>query len=160
MTGSCTPGAETGRTPDVPRRAWRAYFEATQQLTEALERRLKDQTGLSLADYNALLVLDEAPQGRLRMGELAAKMVFSPSRVTYQVKCLVARGLVERRAAECDRRGFEAVLTDAGRAAFRRAAAVHAGHVDELFLDGLDPAEAQTLLRVFSRLGSRLEELD
>ena len=46
-----------------------------------------------------LLLLYAAPEGRLRMGELASGMVFSPSRITYQVKTLVARGLIERRAA-------------------------------------------------------------
>ncbi|TFI41554.1 MarR family transcriptional regulator, partial [Micrococcus endophyticus] len=88
-------------------------------LSELLERGLKKNSGMSLADYNLLLLLYEAPEGRLRMGELASGMVFSPSRITYQVKTLVARGLIERRAAECDRRGFEAVLTDEGRTAFR-----------------------------------------
>lgn len=144
---------------DPPRHAWRAYFEATQMLSELLERGLKKESGMSLADYNLLLLLYESPEGRLRMGELASGMVFSPSRITYQVKTLVARGLIERRAAECDRRGFEAVLTDEGRAAFRRAAVGHARQVDELFLDHLEPGEAETMTRIFSRLGRRLEGL-
>ena len=156
MSSSSTPTPEPGETA---RHAWRAYFEATQMLSELLERGLKKDSGMSLADYNLLLLLYEAPEGRLRMGELASGMVFSPSRITYQVKTLVARGLIERRAAECDRRGFEAVLTDEGRTAFRRAAAGHARQVDELFLSHLEPGEAATLERIFTRLGGRLEGL-
>ena len=145
------------RPADVEKHAWRAYFEATQMLEELLERRLKAECGMTLPDYNLLLLLTESEEGRLRLGELASRMVFSPSRVTYQVKSLVARGLIERRAAERDRRGYEAVLTDAGRSAFRRAAVLHARQVDELFLDRLEPGEAEVLARVFSRVGCALE---
>ena len=80
----------------LPRQAWRAYFEATALLQDRLDRTLKDGADLHLADYNLLLLLSEAPEGRMRMGELARLMVFSPSRVTYQVKTLEQRGLVER----------------------------------------------------------------
>jgi DNA-binding MarR family transcriptional regulator len=151
---SAVPGqTEAG----VPRQAWRAYFEATALLQDRLDRTLKDGAELHLADYNLLLLLSEAPGGRLRMGELARLMVFSPSRVTYQVKTLEQRGLVERCAAATDRRGAEAVISDAGRHLFRKAAAVHSRQVKDLFLDQLEDGEAETLLRVFSRLGRSLE---
>jgi DNA-binding MarR family transcriptional regulator len=150
-----------GRQPtDVPRQAWRAYFEATALLQDRLERTLRSDADLHLADYNLLLLLSETPGGHLRMGELASLMVFSPSRLTYQVKVLEKRGLVERRACLEDGRGSEAVITDAGRHVFRKAAALHAREVKELFLDRLDDAEAKTLLRVFSRLGRDLEDGD
>lgn len=171
MTSSSTPTPERDaadawygsappdhRPQDPTRHAWRAYFEATQMLSELLERGLKRNAQLTLPDYNLLLLLYESPQGCLRLGELAGRMVFSPSRVTYQVKSLVARGLIERRPAACDRRGFEAVITEEGRSVFRRAAALHARDVDELFLDSLEPGEAEVLTRVFSRLGSSLED--
>jgi DNA-binding MarR family transcriptional regulator len=145
---------------NVPRQAWRAYFEATALLQDRLDRTLKDEAGLHLADYNLLLLLSEAPEGRLRMGELARLMVFSPSRVTYQVKTLEQRGLVERCAAATDRRGAEAVITDAGRHAFRKAAALHSRQVKDLFLDRLEAGEDETVLRVFSRLGCALEDED
>ncbi|MEW1963866.1 MarR family transcriptional regulator [Micrococcus sp. NPDC078436] len=174
MTSSSTPAPEPvpgaadaatwyGSAPEDRRpegaaqQAWRAYFESTQMLSELLERGLKRDAGLSLADYNLLLLLYESPDGRLRLGELAGRMVFSPSRMTYQVKSLVARGLIERHPAERDRRGFEAVITDEGRRAFRRAAVHHAREIDDLFLSALEPGEAETLGRVFSRLGHRLE---
>lgn len=112
---------------------------------------------LTLGDYNVLLLLSEAPENRLRMGQLASRMVFSPSRLTYQVKNLEARGLVTRQACSDDRRGSEAELTEAGRRLFRQAAAVHARQVRQEFLDQLDEQETQTLLRVFSRLGRSLE---
>lgn len=140
--------------------AWRAYFEATALLQDRAERHLKEQMDLTLGDYNVLLLLSEAPENRLRMGQLASRMVFSPSRLTYQVKTLESRGLVSRQSCSEDRRGSEALLTDAGRRVFRKAAAVHARQIKEDFLDQLDEQETQTLLQVFSRLGRSLEAED
>lgn len=158
-TGSWSRSAVPGRRPaDTSRQAWRAYFEATALLQDRLERSLKAGVDLHLADYNLLLLLTEAPGGHLRMGELASLMVFSPSRVTYQVKTLEKRGLVERRACVEDGRGSEAVITDTGRSLFRKAATLHARQVKDLFMDRLDEQETETLLRVFSRLGCALED--
>lgn len=153
---AAVPG--TRRTTDVSGQAWRAYFEATALLQDRLERTLKSGVDLHLADYNLLLLLTEAPGGHLRMGELASLMVFSPSRVTYQVKTLEKRGIVERRACAQDARGQEAVITEAGRHLFRKAATLHARQVKDVFMDRLDEAETETLLRVFSRLGRSLED--
>ncbi|WP_206501653.1 MarR family transcriptional regulator [Flaviflexus ciconiae] len=77
------------------RQAWRAYWEATALLRDRLEKQLKDEANLSLTDYNLLLLLKEAG-GSMRMGELANRMVFAPSRITYRIKHLVERGYVTR----------------------------------------------------------------
>lgn len=150
-------GGPTGRS-DVKREAWRAYFETTAALQGELERSLRAETGLHLADYNLLLLLTEAPEHRLRMGELAGRMVFSPSRLTYQVRTLEQRGLVERCAAPGDRRGAEAVLTEGGLHLFRRAAALHGRDVAERVLDRISDDEAEVLLRVFSRVRDAMHE--
>ena len=101
--------------------AFRVYFETTARLLDRLEKRLKDQLGLTLSEYNMLLLLSEAPEGRMRMGQLASAIVFSPSRLTYQVKVLSERGLVRRVKCSEDGRSWQAELTDEGRAVFRRA---------------------------------------
>ena len=66
-------------------RAWRPYIEASLRLETKLDERLRETTGLTLMDYHVLMLLSEAPQHRLRMSELADKMVFSRSRITYQI---------------------------------------------------------------------------
>ncbi len=48
--------------------AWRTYFETSQRLRQVLDDRLKEQAGLSVSDYNALLLLWEAPERTLTMG--------------------------------------------------------------------------------------------
>lgn len=132
--------------------AWRSYFEGTALLTAELERRLKDETGLTLAEFNVLLALDEAPGHTLRMGDLARTIVFSPARLTYLVQQLEKRGWVRREPCPQDSRGVNATLTDVGRREFRRARPVHGRHVEELFLARVADADIEVLDRVFTPL--------
>ena len=138
------------------RRAWAAYIEASLHLETLLDEALRTEAGLTLFDYHLLVVLSEAPQQRLRMSELAERMVFSRSRITYQVNSMVKRGLVAREPAPDDRRGYRAVLTATGLQALRDAAPRHAAVVRRLFLDHLAPDELPCLERVFTRVQARL----
>ena len=136
--------------------AWRAFVESSWALHTRLEDDLRAGTGLSMADYHVMVVLSEAPGRRIRMGELANRLVFSPSRCTYQIATMVKRGLVRKQTCADDGRGQEAVLTDAGLAALIAAAPLHLATVRETFIDDLDDAELATITRVFGRLGPRL----
>ena len=73
---------------------WRAFIESSQLLMTRLEDDLRDTSELTFADYHVLVLLSEAPQQRLRMGELASKLIFSPSRLTYHIGTMERRGLV------------------------------------------------------------------
>ncbi|MEH0821597.1 MULTISPECIES: MarR family winged helix-turn-helix transcriptional regulator [Micromonospora] len=135
---------------------WRAYIESSQRLFTRLEDDLRADSDLSFADYHVLVLLSEAPGQRLRMGELADRLVFSPSRLTYQITTMQKRGLVAKEACPADRRGSEAVLTAAGLLALREAAPHHLRSVRAHLIDDLDDAEVACLTRVFERLGRRL----
>ncbi|MFF5053134.1 MarR family winged helix-turn-helix transcriptional regulator [Micromonospora sp. NPDC000663] len=136
--------------------AWRAYIEASQRLYTQLEEDLRVDSGLSFADYHVLVVLSEAPGQRLRMGELASRLIFSPSRLTYQITSMQRRGLVSKEPCPDDRRGNEAVLTAAGLLTLSEAAPHHLASVRTHLMDDLDDDEVACLTRVFGRLGDRL----
>ena len=135
--------------------AWRTFIESSWALHTRLEDELRASTGLSMNDYHVLVVLSEAPDRRLRMGELAGRLVFSPSRITYQISSMVKRGLVRKQACPEDGRGQEAVLTDQGLAALEAAAPLHLITVRESFIDHLDPDELEVIRRVFERVRVR-----
>jgi DNA-binding MarR family transcriptional regulator len=143
---------------EAEERAWRPYIEASLRLETRLDEALRESTGLTLIDYHLLLLLSEAPQQRLRMSELADRMVFSRSRISYQVSSMAKRGLVVREPSPEDGRGYRAVLTATGLAALRRAAPYHAQSVRELFLDHVRPNELSCVGRVFTRLREHLED--
>ena len=135
---------------------WRAFVESSWALHTRLEDELRAATGLSMSDYHVMVALSEAPEHRIRMGELANRLVFSPSRLTYQISSMVKRGLVRKESCPDDGRGQEAVLTEAGMAALVAAAPSHLATVRESFMDDLDEAEVAVITRVFDRLGPRL----
>jgi DNA-binding MarR family transcriptional regulator len=146
----------TGWLSDTQQRCWRAYIEGSLRLNAQLEEDLRAASGLTMADYNVLVVLSEAPRRRLRMGELAGRLVFSPSRLTYQVSAMEKRALVRRESCPADRRGSEAVLTGDGLAKVREGAPHHVVSVRDRLIDLLDDAEMATLTAVFERVQSQL----
>jgi DNA-binding MarR family transcriptional regulator len=137
---------------DAEQKAWRTFIESSWALHTRLEDELRATTGLSMNDYHVLVVLSEAPERRLRMGELAGRLVFSPSRVTYQINSMVKRGLVRKQPCPEDGRGQEAVLTDEGLDALRAAAPLHLVTVRERFIDHLEPEELEVVARVFDKI--------
>ncbi|MCM4078988.1 MarR family winged helix-turn-helix transcriptional regulator [Paractinoplanes hotanensis] len=132
--------------------AWRSFVESSWALHTHLEDDLRAQTGLSMNDYHVMVTLSEAPEHRLRMGELASRLVFSPSRITYQISSMVKRGLVRKQPCPEDGRGQEAVLTDEGMAALEAAAPMHLITVRDSFIDRLEPDELAVIHRVFDKI--------
>ncbi|MHB1710915.1 MAG: MarR family winged helix-turn-helix transcriptional regulator [Acidimicrobiales bacterium] len=70
-----------------------------------------DSVELSLPQYRVLGLLDESPAFS---SALAERLAVRPPSVTALVDGLVARGLVERRGVESDRRRVDHSLTEAG----------------------------------------------
>ncbi len=137
--------------------AWRVFFEASGRLQGILETRLKRTYGVSMPDYNILLALWEAKDHRLRMGELAERVVYSPSRVTYLVSNLTKDGWVVRIPSQDDRRGYDACLTTQGIETVLAATDLHQQTVREYLLDGMTDAEINQIVKVFSTLDSKLK---
>jgi DNA-binding MarR family transcriptional regulator len=128
--------------------AWRAFLRAHAQVVRRLERELAEEQGMALTDYDVFVQLAGAEQRRLRMSELADRLLLSRSGVTRLVDRLVADGFVERVSCDDDRRGQWAALTDAGLRRLRAAAPIHLRGVSEHFLDRLSPHELASLERM------------
>jgi DNA-binding MarR family transcriptional regulator len=125
--------------------AWRAFLLTHAAVVRRLERDLEREQRLPLAWYDALLELNAAPGRRLRMQDLAARVVLSRSRVSRVVDEMVRAGLVRRESDPSDGRAAFAVITDEGRTALRRAAPVYLRGIEEQFLAHLTPAEIRTI---------------
>lgn len=137
---------------------WRGLLRMTAQLNARLNRELQDGYGLSHADYHVLVVLSEAPEGRLRVFGLTDALAWEQSRVSHQLARMQRRGLVGRQECPSDGRGAFVVLTEAGRVAIERAAPAHVDTVRQLIFDGLDRDELAALTAVTARVLDRLAE--
>lgn len=113
---------------------WRAFLRAHATVTRQLEGELTERTGLPLPWYDVLLQLAEAPGHRLRMAELADRVLLSRSGLTRLVDRLQAERLVRREPSRDDARGTYTVLTERGLDRLRRAAPVHLGGIAEHWL--------------------------
>ena len=115
--------------------SWRAYIVGTTLLMDVLDRELRQAHGLSLGEYEILVRLSESPGRTMRMAHIAESMRHSRSRVTHTVSRMEKAGLITRCAAEGDRRGVEARMTDKGWDLLVKAAPTHVKGVREHFVD-------------------------
>lgn len=134
-------------------RAWRGFLIAHAAVLRRLEAELDAETGLPLASYDVLVQLCEAPGGRLRMTELAERVLLSRSGLTRLVDRLQRDGLVARESCPSDARGKFAALTPAGTARLRTAAPVHLRGVREHVTSRLTGPELATLADLLERVG-------
>jgi DNA-binding MarR family transcriptional regulator len=138
--------------PDPERLAvWRALLEAHATITQKLASELEAERGLPLSWYEVLLQLTEAG-GRLRMQELAGRMLIHKSSLTRLVDRMEDGGLVVREPCVEDGRGHYAVVTREGRETFRRAAPVHLRGIQREFGRHLTESDVIALQRVFAKL--------
>ncbi|MGH3921606.1 MAG: MarR family winged helix-turn-helix transcriptional regulator [Pseudonocardiaceae bacterium] len=142
---------------DGEQRSWRAYLQMHGQLTARLNRQLQADSGLSLADYEVLVHLSEAPETRLRPFELQRGVQWEQSRLSHHLTRMQHRGLIRREGCTDDGRGAFIVLTDHGRRAIEAAAPGHVDAVRRLFLDGLTPEQITLLGQLSTQVLARLD---
>ena len=137
-------------------RAWRGLLRMTSQLNARANRLLQEEYGISLADYEVLVALSEAPEGRLRVFEVADALAWEQSRVSHQLARMQRRGLITREGCATDARGAFAVLTTVGRATIERAAPAHVEQVRQLVFEELSHAQVSALTEITTRVLDRL----
>ena len=141
---------------DDQQRIWRNYLALSSRLQAAMNRQLQARCGLSLADYEVLVVLSE--RGPIRVLELAAALGWEQSRVSHQLTRMRGRGLLERRGSEHDRRGATVEITGAGSEALRTAAPDHVALVRSVLFDGMTATQSRAFDSVITTALNRLAE--
>ncbi|MDG4830918.1 MarR family transcriptional regulator [Solwaraspora sp. WMMD1047] len=141
-------------------RAWRGYRRMRALLDLRLARDLDRESGLSEADYDVLSTLSETDGDRLRLTELAARLLWSTSRLSHHVTRMQNRGLVARQECPDDARGSTVALTRDGRRAIEDAAPGHVASVRRNMIDLLTPAELTALDALSHRVVAHLTAAD
>ena len=140
--------------------AWRALITAHASLIERIDRDLVAAKCVPLSWYDILIELVEAPERRLRMSDLASRVVLSRSTLTHLVERLEREGLVKRERSDQDRRGAYAVLTEQGYAALRQAWPIYARGIATYFARHVHPNEIQALTDALTRILAALRTAD
>lgn len=132
--------------------AWRGLRRIDFTVLAEIRRDLLADAGLSDADYEVMTNLSDADDDRLRSGDLAAKMCWSTSRLSHQLRRMEERGLVARGHDAHDRRGSTVALTADGRASLMTAAPLHVESVRRRLFDRLQPEQIAQLADIVGAL--------
>ena len=132
--------------------AWAGLLRAHASITRRFNAELVSEHGLTLNDYEVLLVLAHAPERRLRRVDLSGRVLLTPSGITRLLVGLERSGYVERASCESDARVTYAQLTDGGLDKLRDAAKTHVADIRSLFAERFSGEELETLRDLLRRL--------
>lgn len=150
-------GPATRWLSEEQQRIWRSYLLGSARLAERLDADLR-QFGIDLGEYEILVCLEESPERRIRMSELARAVHQSRSRLTHTVSRMEKANLVVRRTCPTDRRGVWAELTPAGLSLLAIAAPSHVDAVRHSFVEAAGPEDYAAIGRAFEAVLSVRDE--
>lgn len=126
------------------------------ELLGHLARQLANDCNLTEAEYEILVAVSEAPGQRIRSRDLCQRLQWERSRLSHQIARMETRGTITRAACADDARGFDVVLTKAGRAAIDTAAPLHLEAVRHCFADVLTKKQLDALAEITEAITSHL----
>jgi DNA-binding MarR family transcriptional regulator len=135
--------------------AWVSFIRAHSAITRQLNADLLNVHGLTLNDYEVLVLLSRAEDHRMRRVDLAQTVVLTASGITRLLDGLERAGYVEKDTCETDARVSYAKLTSTGHAKLRAAADTHLRGVEELFIGRFSEPELEALAGLLGRLPLR-----
>jgi|SRR5690606_39778220 DNA-binding MarR family transcriptional regulator len=138
--------------------AYFALMETSSLMKHAVEQQLREAGDLSYVQFQLLATLGDSPAGSRRMTDLADRVVYSRSGLTYQAVTLEERGLVTRAPSDEDERSITVTITDAGRAVLADVFPGHVALLDELLFGSLSPADVEALADVLGRVRDHMRQ--
>jgi DNA-binding MarR family transcriptional regulator len=142
----------TTQTIEPAVRAWARLLRAYVSTTRSLSAELQEEHGLTINDYEALLVLSRAEDGRLKRVDLARNLMLTPSGITRLLQGLEDAGLVERASCPTDLRVTYAQLTGAGREKLEAASHGHVAAICALFDEHFTDDETDSIAEILGKL--------
>lgn len=156
--GAYSPHPAAREVEDDPVSLAQLVFETAASLRRSVVAPVERGYGLPQQSLDVVLIIFRAKDRRVRMSDLAAQSVLSPSGLTRAVDRLCEAGLVRRQTCSQDRRGLFATLTAKGAEQVSAALSFHRATLGAMIGEALDPADREQLTRLLARLGKRLGE--
>lgn len=147
-----SPSSPTHELTPAELGAWRGLLRVHAALCGTLDAELEAAHGIPLSSYEVLIYLRQAPDGRLRMADLADRVLLSRSGMTRLVDRLERAGLLVREQCPADARGCYAVLTPDGETFLDEARPTHLNGIRERFLRHFSEAELLALAEGWERI--------
>ena len=132
--------------------AWGALTRTHAAVAGRLQEALAAADFPPLPWYEVLATLSEAPEERMKMGDLAEALVITRGGLTKLVDRLVKAGLLERTFCETDRRVSYATLCAAGADLLEEMRPVVVAELKAAFAANLSATEADALRETLERV--------
>jgi DNA-binding MarR family transcriptional regulator len=132
--------------------AWGALTRTHSAIVQRLQEALAAGDLPPLPWYEVLATVADAPEQRLKMGELAESLVITRGGLTKLVDRLIKAGLMERTFCETDRRVSYATLLPAGEEMLEEMRPVVIAELRSAFSAKLSVAEAEGLRDTLERV--------
>lgn len=140
------------RLDEMRNSTWRLFLTAQIQVVEKIQEKLSAADLPPLEWYDVLWELKEAPDRRLRLSELAERVLLSRSNLTRLLDRLEKNALLQRQRCPSDRRGTFAVLTEAGAAMQEKMWAIYSEGIAEYFGDRLSDKEVKLMQQALKKI--------
>jgi MarR family 2-MHQ and catechol resistance regulon transcriptional repressor len=127
-------------------------------LTREISAQLVADHGLTLSEFEVLMLLARAPDRAMRRVDVAHEVRLSPSGVTRMLDRLEAAGMVGKRDCKKDARVTYAELTEAGLAKLEHCAPDHIAAVERLLGQRFDRHELASLVELLGRLSAPADD--
>ncbi|MDB9513850.1 MarR family transcriptional regulator [Kamptonema animale CS-326] len=131
---------------------WRLFLTVQIRVIERIQEQLSAANLPPLEWYDVLWALQETPDRRLRLSELADRVLLSRSNLTRLLDRLEKNELLYREPCPTDRRGTFAVLTEAGAAMQKQMWAIYSEGIAEYFGDRLSDEEVKVMQQGFKKI--------
>jgi DNA-binding MarR family transcriptional regulator len=140
----------------VEQTCWDEFLESSIQLFAAIDYRLKQTMGLTLAAVRLLNYLDVS-NGSFRKSQLSHALMLNPSRVGQLIRHLKPQQFVTQSATPNDPRGIRVSITDTGRARLEAARQIVAEEVRAHYLGGMSRHQMTMLTDSHRRINLRMQ---
>jgi DNA-binding MarR family transcriptional regulator len=135
--------------------SWGALMMLYHSVLQELDAELRRHHDLPVTEFDVLITLFNAPERRLRMSQLAERVLLSPAGTTHLVTRLERDRLVRREVDPADGRKWFAVLTDDGDRALQAARPTHNDVLRRTLFAAASPTDRRTLRRLWRRLSQQ-----
>ncbi len=135
-----------------------AFSEVGALLSHAVEEQLRRDGDLTYVHFQILATLGDSGSGSLRMTDLADRIVYSRSGVTYQAGRLEQRRLITRAPSTEDERSTVVSLTAEGRKLLGQVISGHTALVQRMLFATLSDNDVAVLGTILGRVRDRLRQ--
>ena len=132
--------------------AWIHLIRGQSAAVRVINAQLVADHGLTINDFECMLLLSRAEDRRMRRVDLAEQLILTASGVTRLLDGLEKEGWVDRAACATDRRVSYAVLTDEGHSKLREASKTHVADLRAFFEARYSNEELEQLAGLLGRL--------